>query len=62
MTAREARRLCCTCFQEYAPPGAYKCAACNFPHQPATKHPARKPLDLSKTLPENLAGYTLDFP
>jgi hypothetical protein len=29
MNAREPRRRCAVCFQQWAPPGAYKCDDCN---------------------------------
>jgi hypothetical protein len=63
MTAREPRRLCCTCFRQYVPLGAYKCPDCDpsnaVPNAAATKRQSPK-LDLSQGLPEDLSGHSIE--
>ena len=56
----QPRAACCVCFAAYCESGRRRCDSCDIAHQPVTKPPAPKPLDLSKPLPENLAGYTLE--
>ena len=52
MTGREPHRLCCTCFRQYVPPGAYKCDDCQLAHT-ANATPPRTPQ--SRTNPEGTA-------
>ncbi|BBY01044.1 hypothetical protein [Mycobacterium seoulense] len=62
----QPRRLCCTCFRAYVPPGMYKCGDCDpgraVPNR-AAKCPTPNPLDLTGDLAGlNLADLGLTDP
>jgi hypothetical protein len=59
----QPRRLCCTCFRQYAPPGTYKCPDCDpssaVPNATATKRQGPK-LNISRGLSDDLSGHSLE--